>query len=79
MSEPTDLKLPSWQLYNKLLLLGVPVDEASDLMNGYAHELADRIRTYADRDDLDYYSPQGLREGADLIDPEKTGPAVTPA
>ncbi|MET9098320.1 hypothetical protein [Streptomyces antibioticus] len=35
-----------------------------------AHELAEQIRTHADSDDLDYYSPQGLREAADLIDPE---------
>lgn len=32
---------------------------------------AAKIREYADSDGLDYYSPQGLRDAADLIDPDK--------
>ncbi|AVH59983.1 MULTISPECIES: hypothetical protein [Streptomyces] len=44
MSDALDMSRPSWKLYNKLLVLGVSVDEASDLMNGYARELAEQQR-----------------------------------
>ncbi|MEU2996892.1 hypothetical protein [Streptomyces sp. NPDC006863] len=44
-------------------------DRIDQLLQEHAHELAERIRKHADRDDLDYYSPQGLGEAADLIDP----------
>lgn len=41
-----------------------------ELLDAYAHELAEKIREHAGSDGLDYYSPQGLYEAADLIDPE---------
>ncbi|MGW4603751.1 hypothetical protein ACWENS_10820 [Streptomyces sp. NPDC004532] len=71
-----DPKSPSMKLWHRLLALGVSEEEATELMHGYAHELAERIRTYAERDDLDYYSPQGLGEAADLIDPQVQQPPV---
>ncbi|MCX4994272.1 hypothetical protein [Streptomyces longwoodensis] len=73
MSEAIDMSLPSWRLYNRLLLLGVSVDEASDLMNGYAHELAERIRNAPNPDSPDDFGgfvDQGADWAADLIDPK---------
>lgn len=46
LDDPLDASRPSWKLYNKLLALGVTVDEASELLNGYAHELAERVRRH---------------------------------
>lgn len=46
LDDPLDRSRPSWELYNRLLGLGVTVDEASALMNGYAHELAERLRAH---------------------------------
>ena len=48
LDDPLDRSRPSWRLYNRLTALGVTVDEASELMNGYAHELAERQRAAAD-------------------------------
>lgn len=42
VATPHDMTRPSWKLYNRLLVLGVSVDEATGLMNGYAHELAEQ-------------------------------------
>lgn len=70
MSDALDMSRPSWKLYNKLVVLGVSVDEASDLMNGYAHELADQQREWiADQTDLAWWADQI----PDVIDPEKNG------
>ncbi|MCY0926241.1 hypothetical protein OTB20_08480 [Streptomyces sp. H27-H1] len=46
---------------------------ADEILAEHAHELASRIRTHSERDDLDYYSPQGMWEAANLIDPEVDG------
>ncbi|MFD3815012.1 hypothetical protein ACFWRZ_08090 [Streptomyces rubiginosohelvolus] len=47
-------------------------DRINLMLQEHAHQLAEQIRAHADRDDLDYYSPQGLGEVADLIDPHTT-------
>lgn len=44
--DPLDTSRPSWKLYNKLLTLGISAEEAGELMNGYAHELAERVRAH---------------------------------
>jgi len=71
IDDPLDMSRPSWKLYNKLLALGVSGDEATELMNGYAHELAETIRNAPEAPeawDDDYY--RGEAAAADLIDPE---------
>ncbi|MGW2721417.1 hypothetical protein [Streptomyces sp. NPDC001492] len=71
LDDPLDQSRPSWKLYNKLLALGVSVDEAAALMDGYAHELAETIRNAPEAPeawDDDFY--RGLDAAADLIDPE---------
>lgn len=75
MSAPFDPKSPSMRLWHRLLAAGASEDEATELMNGYAHELAERQRSLADaNDELDHdhhvYGFSGaVRKAADLIDP----------
>lgn len=67
-----ELSTPSWALYRKLLVLGVSADEATELMNGYARELAEKIRNEPAPDDPDDYGgfvDAGADWAADLIDP----------
>lgn len=45
-----DMDLSSWKLYRKLLVLGASPDEASELMGGYACELAGRQRKAHDEE-----------------------------
>jgi hypothetical protein len=45
-----DPKSPSMKLWHWLLAHGASEDEATELMNGYAHELAERIREDVDLD-----------------------------
>ncbi|MFF2864563.1 hypothetical protein ACFVSX_32365 [Streptomyces rubiginosohelvolus] len=47
------------------------------LLQEHTQGLAEIIRAHADRDDIDYYSPQGLGEAADLIDPPAEAPTDT--
>jgi hypothetical protein len=75
LDDPLDQSRPSWVLYNRLLALGVSVDEASSLMNGYAHELAERQRAAIQEFDLDdhwavFYRVSDVESLPDLIDPE---------
>lgn len=65
-------------LWHRLLAAGVSEDEATTLMHGYAHELAER-----QREDIDYDSGNttpdfiaGRLSGADLIDPQEQQPPV---
>ncbi|MGY1549606.1 hypothetical protein [Streptomyces sp. MN6] len=46
-----DPKAPSMKLWQWLLTHGANEDEATELMNGYAHELAERIREDVDLQD----------------------------
>lgn len=46
LDDPLDMSRPSWKLHNKLLLLGATAEEAGELMNGYAHELAEKVRKH---------------------------------
>jgi hypothetical protein len=55
------------------VLLEHGVDEATELMNGYAHELAEQIRATPkpdDPDDRGGFVEQGADWAADLIDPK---------
>jgi hypothetical protein len=64
-----DTSAPSMRLWHTLLARGVTADEVTALMNDYSHELADRQRGRAasmHNQDL----ADGVRHGADLIDPE---------
>lgn len=75
LADPHDQSRPSWKLYNKLLALGVPVEEAGHLMNGYAHELAERLREAIAGFDLDdhwaaFYRSSDVDSLPGLIDPE---------
>lgn len=62
---PFDPKSPSMDLWRALITRGVDADEATELMNGYAHELAERQRNYC--------YDVGIEVGPlpDLIDPER--------
>lgn len=44
-------------------------ERAEELVNAFAHELAEQIRAHAN-EDMDYYSPSGQYVAADLIDPQ---------
>lgn len=74
LDDPHDTSRPSWKLYNRLLALGVSVEEASELMNGYAHELAAQQRA-ALGDVMDRWfgnlHQDTFEELIDVIDPEK--------
>lgn len=79
MSERFDPRSPSMNLWHALIGRGVDADEATTLMNGYAHELAERIRhdaasRWAPNDKGVYAlgaedALEGQTRGADLIDP----------
>lgn len=78
MTDQLDTKSPSMRLWHTLLAQGVSEDEATALMNGYAHELAERQRQHIRRlaaHPLRYGSAEwairGADEVADLIDPKK--------
>ncbi|MFF5703378.1 hypothetical protein ACFY7H_12855 [Streptomyces sp. NPDC012794] len=67
MTEPLDL--PSWHLWAWLLRHGADPEKATELMNGYAHELAERIREH--EYDAGEVGPVHLafQAAADVIDP----------
>lgn len=65
-----DPKSASMQLWNALLAHGVSAEEATVLMNGYAHELAEKIRTSLPADPGGKYLTGSMDEAAELIDPE---------
>ncbi|MFF7329671.1 hypothetical protein [Streptomyces sp. NPDC008150] len=44
LDDPLDMTRPSWKLYLALLGAGIDDNLAGELMNGYAHELAERQR-----------------------------------
>lgn len=67
-----DPKSPSMKLWHRLLALGVSEDEATELMNGYAHELAERIR-YGD---YPAHATDGAEYAADVIDPWTSQPGT---
>lgn len=74
MSARLDPKAPSMKLWHTLLARGVSEDEAAELMNGYAHELAEQQRAAAkaefDRDIyIDELSMKFTGKVIDLIDP----------
>lgn len=65
-----DPKSPSMALWHRLLAADVSEAEATELMHGYAHELAERQRNW-DAEAAGYTDPQMAVYGvADLIDPE---------
>lgn len=78
MSGTLDPKAPSMRLWQRLLAGGAHEDEATELMNGYAHELAERIRNVHATGEGDAWNWWDAAEipgaCADLIDPVKTGP-----
>lgn len=74
MSAPFDPKSPSMRLWQALLSRGVDAEEATVLMNGYAHELAEQQRSYAEEEWTGSDARMILRRRvarhlADLIDP----------
>lgn len=44
MTEPLDPTGPTWRLWHALLAGGSTPDEARNLMNDHAHQLAEQIR-----------------------------------
>jgi hypothetical protein len=74
MTAPVGWGHGSWVLRAKLLALGVPEDEAINLMNGHAHDLAERIRDNGLPANYVDTFQNGADWGADLIDPEAAGP-----
>ncbi|WP_406122862.1 hypothetical protein OHQ89_12155 [Streptomyces canus] len=76
-----DPKSPSMKLWHRLLAAGASEDEATELMHGYAHELADQIREDVD---LGAHPGEALYEceecatvrAANLIDPLVQQPPV---
>jgi hypothetical protein len=72
LSKPTTYSEPSWKLYNKLLSLGVSMDETTGLMNDYAHELAERQRAEWStiRSAITQIHPDDIAGLIDLVDPE---------
>ena len=74
-----DPKSPSMKLWHRLLALGVSEGEATELMHGYAHELAGRQR--ASLDDLfDRYDrtfhQDAFTDLVAVIDPQEQQPPV---
>ncbi|MFJ4785176.1 hypothetical protein [Streptomyces sp. NPDC088794] len=68
-----DPRSPSMNLWHRLLAAGVSEEEATTLMHGYAHELADRQRAWIEeRADM----PWWVDEIPDIIDPEAQRPPV---
>ncbi|UJV42065.1 hypothetical protein [Streptomyces sp. AMCC400023] len=79
MSEQLDPKSPSMRLWHALVGRGIDADEATMLMNGYAHELAERIRQWA-AVEVSGEIEEIYGYAADMIDPESedyigSGPA----
>lgn len=78
MSARLDPKAPSMRLWHALLARGVSEDEATELMNGYAHELAERIRNVhatGEGDAWNWWDAADIPAScADLIDPLSAGP-----
>ncbi|MGA5035072.1 hypothetical protein ACPB8P_31575 [Streptomyces cellulosae] len=73
-----DPKVPSMKLWQWLLTHGANEDEATELMNGYAHELAERQRAWAhepmtDAGAPEYGSVENVLDAADRIDPYVEG------
>ena len=67
-----DPKSPSMKLWHRLLAAGATEEEATELMHGYAHELAERIRNtpgHNDPDDYGGFTDAGADWAANLIDP----------
>lgn len=75
MSAAFDPKSPSALLWNALVRHGVDADEATALMNGYAHELAERLRNIhgsGEGDAWNWWDAADIPGAcADLIDPLK--------
>ena len=63
------------KLWHRLLAAGVSEDETAELMFGYAHELADRIRGEKGTTSLEsgHHFFSGMDYAADLIDPQAEG------
>jgi hypothetical protein len=63
----------SMNLWHRLLAAGVSEDEATTLMHGYAHELAERQRSWIEeRSDM----PWWVDQIPDVIDPQEQHPPV---
>lgn len=73
MSAPLDPNSASLRLWHALLAGGASEEEATVLMNGYAHELADRLRNVhgsGDGESWDWWDAATIPAScADLIDP----------
>jgi hypothetical protein len=68
-----DPNSPSMKLWHRLLAAGVGEDEATELMHGYAHELAERQRAWIEeRLDMPWWADQI----PDVIDPAEQQPPV---
>jgi len=63
-----DPRSPSMRLWHRLLAGGATEDEATALMNGYAHELAERL-ICDEKAGVAVYRP-GLMWAAEVIDPQ---------
>jgi hypothetical protein len=64
-----DPRSPSMNLWHWLLAHGASEDEATELMNGYAHELAERVRGWA-ATQVGGEIEEIYGYAADLIDPQ---------
>lgn len=71
VSAGLDPKSGSMRLWQALLANGSSEDEATALMNGYAHELADRIRNEGAYWGQSSAAGKVYRAAAKLIDPAK--------
>ncbi|WP_405559099.1 hypothetical protein OHV08_34390 [Streptomyces canus] len=73
-----DPKSPSMKLWHRLLAAGASEDEATELMHGYAHELAGRIRGEKGATSLEsgHHFFSGMDYAADIIDPQEQQPPV---
>lgn len=73
-----DPRSPSMTLWHRLLAAGVSEDEATALMHGYAHELAEQIREQRGTTSLPdgHFFFSGMDFAADLIDPQAQQPPV---
>lgn len=61
------------KLFDQLMFSGLPSGERWQLIDDFAHALAEQIRAYADRTEIlgpvERHESEGAREAADLIDP----------
>ncbi len=73
-----DPKSPSMKLWHRLLAAGASEGEATELMHGFAHELAERIRAEKPTSSLEsaHFFNSGMDYGADIIDPQVQQPPV---